>query len=235
MSRPIKNLSNKSEQWKDWFKETAEQQVLWRGDPPRELRWKSVVGAIAFTFAFGWLGLQLLTSNFHTSDSPIAIVPDKADAITQPTESQTAAGTILEIFSARSFDPLGDNSENDALANLAIDQDLATAWETVRYKNEDLGKEGVGLLLDLGSAQDVSKVELALISAGHDFEVYVSADPEPTRGTTELLGSVKNSAKSEVVSGLAPITGRYVLIWLTLLPQIADEFLGGIENIQVRL
>jgi hypothetical protein len=235
MSRPVKNLSDKSEQWKDWFKETAEQQVLWYGDPPRELRWKSVVGAIAFTFAFGWLGLQLLTSNFHTSDAPIAIVPDKADEVIQPAESETTSGTIVEIISASSFDPLGDNSENDGLANLAVDEDLASAWTTVRYKNEDLGKEGVGLLLDLGSAQAISEVEVALISTGHNFEVYVSTDREPTRGKTELLGTVKNSAKSEVITGLTPITGRYVLIWLTLLPQVADEFLGGIENIQVRL
>jgi hypothetical protein len=235
MPKSNKNWTAKSTQWAVWFKETADQQVSWRGDRPRELRWKSIVGAAAFTFALGWLGLQLLTSNFHSSGTPIAIVPNKSDQILITPLPSSTAGEVVEIVAATSFDPLGDESENDDLIKFAFDSDPTTAWSTVTYRNQDLGKAGVGLLFDLGISQSISQVEITFISAGQSFSVYVTNEIDPLRNSTELLGAAENSEISTVVSANTPINGQYVLVWLTSLPEVADGFSGGIVDVQIRL
>ncbi len=233
--------TEKSAAWTDWLKETAQHQVQWHGDPPREHRWKLVAGATAATFAFGWLGLQLLTSNFKTSDTPVAILPNtNAELLpggsASPSSSQTgASGAPLEIVEVKSFDPFGDETENDQTVQAAIDQDLATKWQTVTYRNQDLGKPGVGLLLDLGASRPVTEVELLLSGVGHNVSVFVTDESAPDPTKAKELGQITKSEENVTISSPQPITGRYVLIWLTALPQVSDGFTGGIANVQVRL
>ena len=233
--------SEKSLAWTDWLKETAQHQVQWHGDPPREHRWKLIAGATAATFAFGWLGLQLLTSNFKTSDTPVAIVPNSGvdlspSGLASPGSSDTGVpGTQLEIVEAKSFDPFGDETENDQTVQAAIDQDIASTWETVTYRNQDLGKPGVGLLLDLGAPKPVVEVELLLTDAGHDVSVFITDESAPDPTKAEKLGEITKSDENAVIKNPRAITGRYVLIWFTALPQVDDGFSGGIANVQVRL
>ncbi|MCB0954534.1 MAG: hypothetical protein KDB12_00050, partial [Ilumatobacter sp.] len=63
----------------------------------------------------------------------------------------------------------------DDLAALAIDGDPETAWSTVCYANEYLGgKQGVGLVLDLGGASSgVLSIDIA--SAPYQVRVYTTA------------------------------------------------------------
>ena len=182
---------------------------------------------------FGWIGWQLLTSNFHRSDSAIDMLasPLPSAAISQ------ATGAVAEIMTVTSYDPLGDNAENDDQVLLAVDGDKETAWTTVSYRQADMsGKAGVGLMLDLGSAQDVYGIDIDF-KGGNTAEVYVLDSPEPDFATAAKFADFDPNEISSSFSTTKAVSGRYVLIWITPDLPKADSgmFQGGISEVRVRL
>jgi putative peptidoglycan lipid II flippase len=183
---------------------------------------------------FGWLGWQLLTSNFARADSDIAVLISPLPSI----EVSSATGELAQIVAVTAYDPLGDNEENSEQALLAVDGDVDTAWTTVNYRQADMsGKAGVGLLLDLGTSRDVYGVEIEFTAVGHSGEIYVIDSPVPDFVTAPKFGDFDPASSSSSVSVKAAATGRYVLVWLTpdLPKSETDEFQGGISEIKVRL
>ena len=183
---------------------------------------------------FGWLGWQLLTSNFARADSDIAVLLSPLPSV----EVSSATGELAQIVAVTAYDPLGDNEENAEQALLAVDGDVETAWTTVNYRQADMsGKAGVGLLLDLGTSQDVYGVEIEFTAVGHSGEIYVLDSPVPDLVTAPKFGDFDPASSSSSVSVKAAATGRYVLVWLTpdLPKSETDEFQGGISEIKVRL
>jgi serine/threonine protein kinase len=198
----------------------------------RKVRASLIAGL--FVFVLGWIGWQLLTSNFQRSESPIAIVATPLPSI----EVSQSTGQEAKAIEISIYDPLGDNKENSELASLAIDGDSDTAWTTSNYRNADMSdKAGVGLMVDLGSAQDIYTVEVEFISVGHSAEVYVIDTPQPNFATAKKFGDNDPSKISSEISSLDSVSGRYVLVWLTPdLPESeSGEFQGGISEIKVRL
>ena len=129
----------------------------------------SVIAGLS-VLVFGWIGWQLLTSNFQRSEAPVAILASPLPSIAVP----QATGEVAKAVTVTSYDPLGDNEENADQALLAIDSDNETAWTTASYNKSDMsGKAGVGLLVDLGVEKEVYSVEIDFISAGHTAEIYV--------------------------------------------------------------
>jgi serine/threonine protein kinase len=183
---------------------------------------------------FGWLGWQLLTSNFDRSDSDIAVLTSPLPSM----EISQATGELAKITAVTIYDPLGDNEENSEQALLAIDGDKESAWTTVSYRQADMsGKAGVGLVLDLGSAQDVYAVEVDFTSIGHSAEIYVVNSAEPDFVTAPKFGDVDPAESSSSVAVSNPVSGRYVLIWLTpdLPKSDTNEYKGGLSEVRVRL
>jgi len=124
------------------------------------------------------------------------------------------------------------------LAPLAIDGDFKTAWTTSSYRTSDMSeKAGVGLLLDLGAKQKVYGVDIEFISTGHSAEIYVVDSAQPNFATAKKFGDTDPAKSSDEVAATDPVSGRYVLIWLTPdLPEAeSGEFQGGISEIKVRL
>lgn len=198
---------------------------------PRRLR--STVIAGLFVFLFGWLGWQLLTSNFHRLDSGIANLtsPLPSDQISQGT------GAVAEIDKVTIYDPLGDNTENEEQVLLAIDGDKETAWTTDSYRQADMsGKAGVGLLLDLGVARDVYGIDIDLLS-GNTAEIYVVNSAEPDLATETKFADVGPNEISSSLGASSAVSGRFVLIWITPdLPRTeSGEFQGGVSEVKVRL
>jgi len=198
---------------------------------PRRLR--STVIAGLFVFLFGWLGWQLLTSNFHRLDSGIANLtsPLPSDQISQGT------GAVAEIDKVTIYDPLGDNTENEEQVLLAIDGDKETAWTTDSYRQADMsGKAGVGLLLDLGVARDVYGIDIDLLS-GNTAEIYVVNSAEPDLATETKFADVGPNEISSSLGASPAVSGRFVLIWITPdLPRTeSGEFQGGVSEVKVRL
>jgi serine/threonine protein kinase len=208
--------------------------VTWT--PPQSAksnRVRSTLIAALSVLVFGWVGWQLLTSNFHRSDSAIDLL---ASPLPSASVSQ-ATGAIAKVVNVTSYDPLGDNAENDDQALLVVDGDKETAWTTVNYRKADMsGKAGVGLLLDLGSTQDVYGIDIDFVS-GQTAEVYVLNTPQPDLATAAKFADFDPNEISSSMSTTTAVSGRYVLVWLTPdLPRAdSGEFQGGIYEIRVRL
>ncbi len=195
------------------------------------------------------LGVQLLNSANSAApqiDSNGNVV-DTTDILTSPAtpfvevEVADTAGTV-PIESVRSFDPRGGapngalGTEREKSAALAIDGDAVTAWVTKTYKSATLGKKGgVGLILDLGEEADVTGVSLGLVGYGTDLQVRIANEILPDPDLWTKLVSIDNAGPQIDLRAPRPVSGRYVLIWLTGIPprENGDKFQGGITSASV--
>ena len=111
-------------------------------------------------------------------------------------------------------------------------------------RNPKLGglKRGVGLVVDLGTAQPVSEVRLTLSGKGTDVELRVPAnDPagtvKPPLTSDRDWRSVAKQSQAGATATLTPgepVATRYVLVYLTSLPKEGQGYRGGIYEVEVR-
>lgn len=165
----------------------------------------------------------------------------------RPTTSPTAAhnpapppAAPLTIAGVKDFDPPpeGNGSETPSQIKNLIDHDPNTTWETSWYARTDLGglKDGVGVILDLGSDHQVSSVAVDVVG---DTDLELWAAPAGTADRpTRLDGFQKVSAGSGdgkvTLKPGSKTTSRYLLVWLTKLPEDSDgRFRGRISEISV--
>ncbi len=157
-------------------------------------------------------------------------------------QSPSAAAGPVEIAGVRDFDPAGDPpEENPESVGNAIDGDPATEWTTLTYRgNPELGglKPGVGLMLDLGSEQQVSAVTVEFANSPTSVEVYaapedVTKSPDSLDQLDRVGGQDEAPAKATLQLDPKPTT-RYLLVWLTKLPPAEGGFRGEISDITVR-
>jgi hypothetical protein len=155
-----------------------------------------------------------------------------------PTTSAGAAAKPITGITARDFDPQGtDGSENSAEAPRAVDGDPATYWQTSRY-DQQFGpsglKSGVGLVLDLHRSHAVSQVALTTVGSPTGISIYVSpTDPQTLQGL-EAAGSTVVTGTKGTVALDDPVEGRYVVVWLTKLPEVPGGFRGAISSVVVK-
>jgi len=184
---------------------------------------------LAIVFAF----------NLGRGRTPLGEMPEETDS---PSSGGSASSSPslepLADLAATDFDPQGDPpEENTDLAPLAVDGDPATTWRTVTY-DQDLGpgglKTGVGLTIDLGSSVEVGEVDLTLVGAPTGVSLYLT-ETTPT-GVRDLTPLEEVAAKSRQVITLdEPATGRYLVVWLTSLPALAEGgFRGEVAEVMVR-
>ena len=76
------------------------------------------------------------------------------------------------------LDPFGDGEELSSNAGLANDGDAQTAWRSENYFDGELGKPGIGLLLDLGDRSEVIGLRLWTPHPGFRFSVAIGDDPD---------------------------------------------------------
>jgi hypothetical protein len=186
-----------------------------------------VVLAIAFNLSRGRTPLGGQQTDDPTSTASLSSPP-----------SATTGGDLvaLEDVSADDFDPEGDPPEEnpDDAAN-AVDGDPDTSWSTSTYQQQ-LGpaglKSGVGLLLDLGTTQEVDALEVDLAGEGTAFDVFLT-DEVPT-GVDDLTAAGQEELPDGLLGLSGARTGRYVVVWLTALPATDDgRFRGEIVDLQV--
>jgi len=125
--------------------------------------------------------------------------------------SPTPATRVLRFVSARSFDPYGDQSENDSGIPRADDGDPATVWKSENYFDGELHKPGVGILFDLGSSRTVTGFRLQTPWPGFTFRVVVGNDP----GALDTTSGPSYTATPDLRETIGPVQGRYVLLWGT--------------------
>ena len=160
----------------------------------------------------------------------------------KPSSSAQAQGSPVELAGVSDFDPLADPpEENPDEAPNAIDGDAATSWTTSTYRGDPaLGglKPGVGLMVDLGKDQEVRSVTVRFKGAPTSFEVYAApagvTEPPDSIDQLDKVGAKKDAPQRATVQLDPSANTRYVLVWLTKLPEVAGGFKGEITDITVR-
>ena len=166
---------------------------------------------------------------------------EAADPTSNETEDVTdsADPEVLAITDSDGFDPLGDHSEHGQNAPLAHDGDVETRWNTEGY-NDPMGteKSGVGLILDLGEAQEVHEVDLVVPQRDYGIQIRVG-DSDQVTDDASLDANLPTAWEGQV-NGTESIslddaaTGQYVLVWFTDLPTDDGRFRGSINEVEVR-
>ncbi len=191
-------------------------------------------------------GLALVAGLVLSAQLGAAPDPRPSATPARPTAARPSAA-VLPISTARDFDPQGadDKRENPDEVDLAFDGDPSTRWRTVAYiGNPRLGgiKRGVGLVLDLGSAQPVASVKVTLAGTGTDLDLRVPAG-DPALATRPPLGSdqqwdvvaeQEGAGRTATLTPGQPVTTRFVLVYLTSLPREGGRYRGGISEVEVR-
>ncbi|MFC9702545.1 serine/threonine protein kinase [Streptomyces sp. NPDC056943] len=165
--------------------------------------------------------------------------PTTKTPVTSPTvDEKPKPLKPIPIVSAQDFDPppQGNGSEKPHAIDLAYDGDPSTFWYTENYRGVGFAnlKSGVGLILDLGTAQEISSVDLSFL--GHtEVELRTapsdasSAPSMPDEFTTQAAGAGSNVT----LKPTKPVTTRYVLVWLTELPANDGGYRGKLAEIKI--
>lgn len=185
-----------------------------------------VVVVIAAAGVFVWKALGGSAGGGSTA------TPPPASQTPEPAEPVTPAGVTA-------YDPYGDNKENDKQAKNAFDGKPDTTWNTERYrKGPDITqiKPGVGLLVDLGASRQVRGVDLTLGGGPYTVSFFVAdGDEAPANvdGLTALGDPIAGATGTASVNVDEGITGRWVVVWLTAIPQTPKGYVGTIAELTV--
>ncbi len=128
--------------------------------------------------------------------------------------------------------------------NNAIDGDPSTGWSTMQYRdNPKLGgeKPGVGLVLDLGKPVKLGEVEVTFAAAGGTVELRVpekeATDKAPMdrQAQWRTVATAEDTSEQAVLTPTEEVTSRYVLIYLTKLPEVSSgRYVGTVNEIVVK-
>ncbi|MDQ3781419.1 MAG: hypothetical protein M3349_00585 [Actinomycetota bacterium] len=192
------------------------------GDGAWSWRWLTPAGVlVAAAMVFGALGLTVDVD----PDSPFLFPATPQEVVDRPAPQGTAAppqdpATAETIpITARSYDPFGDNTENDASIPLIHDGDRTTTWSTERYFSPLTSlKPGVGVVFT-PAAEPAAVIIIG--GPGVSYEIgWASALPDDFAGWDMVATGTL---------GLAPVTVQLPsreqgvwLLWLTSLPDIGD-------------
>jgi hypothetical protein len=160
----------------------------------------------------GMIGLgDLGGSTFPNASDPSTSKPSAAPA---PVKVPISDAILLDP-------PGGDFAERRGLQN-AIDGDPSTVWESAEYKGAKLGglKQGMGIILDLGSEKTVKSVSISFVNPGATFDIR-TGDTEPDERPSDpsvytVSSPVQTATQATTVAKLTkPTQTRYVVLWLT--------------------
>lgn len=176
--------------------------------------------------------------NLGRGRDPLGGEPDDETSATPSVSSGQAA--VLRGVAATDFDPLGtDGEENAGDVGDLLDGKGSTTWRTSTYKDQ-LGpppglKTGVGVLLDLGGTRQVSAVDVRL--EGQTTVELFAFDAVPS-GAPSGRPAAQASGAGDLglaPAGGQPVAARYLVLWLTSLPEVdGGDFRGEIAEVVVR-
>jgi hypothetical protein len=154
-----------------------------------------------------------------------------------------ATNQKVTIVGAKDFDPPpGNGEEHPNDVKNTYDGKESTTWTTMSYKKRpDLGgtKKGVGIYYDLGALTDVSQVTVNLVGDSTNLELMVpKSDPSQPATTVsgwQSVAKADQAGSQAVLKPTSPTKTRYVLVWLTSLPQESDGngYRGEISEVTI--
>ncbi|WP_329496473.1 protein kinase family protein [Kitasatospora herbaricolor] len=210
---------------------------------PRRRRLRRVLKATAWTVALAAVGFsswqlvgQLRGSN-HTTDTagPTVTRTDAAHPQIGAPVNTAPAGTPVTIADVKSFNPLGDSPESVPRLPLTHDGNPDTTWTTLDYRNPlQMIKEGTGLLVDLGSPQQVGSVSVQFVGSTRvELRVPTTQSATAPGKPGDYRAIAQSTGAQADLRPEAPVTTRYLLIWMTDLPKDGGVWHGQVSEIKV--
>ncbi|MFE1234683.1 protein kinase family protein [Streptomyces sp. NPDC058745] len=197
----------------------------------KALKWAVSALLIAALGLASWQVADRLLDQNNKSETPQNNQPQDTED-----EKEAEIGKPVAVVGAHDFDPLGDGSEKPQGIKNAYDGDPSSFWNTDGYYSADFGrlKEGVGLVLDLGKAQQIGSVDVSFVG---DTSVELRTAPADATAEPNSPGAFATQAKGSggkvTLKPAKPVTTRYVLVWLTKLPASDGTFRGKITDIKI--
>ncbi|NYJ03577.1 hypothetical protein HNR19_004275 [Nocardioides thalensis] len=177
----------------------------------------------------------IVAFNLGRGRTPLGAEPDPTPS---RSASSPAAAPVRQLtgLTASDLDPFGDDEHPDEVSN-AIDGDPASTWPTDTYEQQ-FGpgglKPGVGLVLDLGDAATVHSADLTFLGAPTTVRMYVT-DTAPTGAPTgDPVAEVEATGPTASLEPEEPVDGRYVLLWITSLPEVSGGYRAELAEVVVR-
>ena len=183
-----------------------------------------LAGAALAAFIVAMLAITIKSATSGGGSRVVTTTTIRTTVETQTTAAPTTTASVplpqpVKLTAVGAYDPEGDQHENDDLAPLAVDGNPATAWTTEHYHN-GFTKQGVGLLLDAGKRRPISQVVVGTDSAGSSAQIELGDAP----GGPFNPVSADQPLDGETTFTLNPgSAGRYVVVWITALPQATGE------------
>jgi serine/threonine-protein kinase len=122
---------------------------------------------------------------------------------------------------AHDYDPLsGDKQEHRSEITRVLDRDPATSWSTESYRDNQLGKAGVGLYIDAAPKLAASALLVQTSQQGWKATIYGANAPVPANvdGWTRVGGGTVEKGKQRFALDTRGRAYRYYLVWITALP-----------------
>ena len=119
---------------------------------------------------------------------------------------------------------------------LSYDGDPRTAWSTVTYRGSAAFgnlKEGVGVLYDLGSEQNLAGATLTTTTPGATVEVRSAGGPGGELDSYPVIAGQELGETTELTFE-GPVTTRYVLVWVTNLVPVDGGFSADLAEVAFR-
>jgi serine/threonine protein kinase len=199
-----------------------------------------------------WLGIVLLVVIAALVSYLVGRQSADEETSTPAPDSRSAGGGTkvepIDIAKVDAFDPLSeDGEEYPENAPLAADGDRGTFWQTSYYESSNFGnlKDGVGLIVDLRSPQEVTDINIQFGAAPTTYQIYTtsSASGAPSEAPTETEDWIRQGDAVQAPKDRSQyrldesVTTRYILLWLKDLPPEAgyegSRWRGIVNEIQV--
>jgi len=137
------------------------------------------------------------------------------------------------------YDPLNPaDGENQHLASLATDGNPQTSWTSDTYEEADFGpdQDGIGLMFDLGDAQEVRGVDINFVRGGLVVELYAASTLPPDAAGPEAWGDPRATQADTLGQQpirFSPTTERYWLLWVTgLSTSSAGDYTAEVAGVE---
>jgi eukaryotic-like serine/threonine-protein kinase len=213
--------------------------------PPRErghrsrastTRRRLVLGAVA-TVA---LLLVVIGLNAGDDDTPVDESAGSAPTADDAAGDVEDAGEPVAFAGAGDHDPQGDQRERGDDVDSAIDGSGDTFWPTETYTSADfggLGKDGVGLWVELEEPTELDRVEVELGADGGAVELWASADGPPAADQDPAdwgsrLGGGDVPGDRLQFPALGGREVRTLLLWFTELPGSGNSFRAEVREVR---
>jgi hypothetical protein len=191
-----------------------------------------VVAGLAWWFGKGVISVAGDVDETPGS-TPSVSVPAEGSATGAPVE----AGAALPIAGGDVFDPQGDGDpDHPEDVQFVFDGDPSTSWSTYEYRGSPAFgnlKDGIGLLLDLGSAQDVAAVTILSTAPGATVEIRTAESAGDSLDSFEVAADAELQDETELAFE-EPVSAQYVLVWITGLVPSEGGFSAGIAEVAVQ-